>query len=227
MSLFSTSGLLPFTNYQNSSGQFILSTASLPTWSTATSIQPATTTTTTNASGVSTTVVGGNVSITLSDSSSVIIFNSVADGLTCLQFMHSNGLYYLQLSESIMLINIGGAKMLIVETTFINQKLLNSYHFCYIRGKVRACHRNLSTIKTLTQALESVGYQLTGTAFTNNYSLQTALTVTTQPNIQIFDLNYVSNPTNTTSGSVLEDANPIVYVDATSSVTMSVPIATS
>jgi hypothetical protein len=117
--------------------------------------------------------------------------------------------------------------MLIVETTFINQKLLNSYHFCYIPGKVRACHRSLSNIKTLTQALESVGYQLNGSAFTNNYSLQTALTVTTQPNIQIFDLNYVSNPTNTTSGSVLEDANPIVYVDATASVTMSVPIATS
>jgi len=117
MSLFNTSGLLPFTNYQNSSGQFILSNVSLPAWSTSTTIQPATATTTTNASCVSTTVVGGNVSILLSDGSTVVVFNSAADGLTRLQFMHSNGLYYLQLSDNIMLINIGGAKMLIVETT--------------------------------------------------------------------------------------------------------------
>jgi len=109
----------------------------------------------------------------------------------------------------------------------MNQKLLNSYHFSYIRGKVRASHRNLSTIKTLSQALESVGYQLIGSAFTNNYSLQGALTPTTQPNIQIFDLNYVSNTTSTTTGSRLEDANPIVYVDAAASVTMSVPADTS
>ena len=121
MSLFSVGTLTPFTNYQNASGQFILSNVSLPAWSTATTIQPATTTTTTNASGVSTTVTRGNVSILLNDGSTVVIFNSVADGLTCLQFMRSNGLYYLQLSDNIMLINIGGAKMLIVETTFMNQ----------------------------------------------------------------------------------------------------------
>ena len=150
----------------------------------------------------------------------------MADGLTCLQFMHSNGLYHLQLSDTITLINVSGVKLLIVETTFMNQKLMNSYHFSYIRGKVRASHRNLSNIKGLTQALESVGYQLIGSVFKNNYSLQGALTYQTQPNIQIFDLNYISNPTSTSTGSQLEDATPIVYQDAAATVTVTEPVGT-
>jgi hypothetical protein len=81
---------------------------------------------------------------------------------------------------------------------------------------VRAIHRNLSTIKTLTDALISVGYKLNGSPFSNNYSLQAALTTAQMPHIQIFDLNYVSTPTITT-GSKLEDTNPIVYVDSSSS----------
>ena len=75
-----------------------------------------------------------------------------------------------------------------LQTTFMNQKLMNNYTFAYLRGKVRAIHRNLSTIKTLTDALISVGYKLTGSPFSNNYSLQVALTVAQMPHIQIFDL---------------------------------------
>ena len=95
----------------------------------------------------------------------------------------------------------------------INQKLINAYHFSYIRGKVRATHRNLSTILTLTEALVAVGYKLTGYAFTNNYSLEASITDNnSRPHIQIFDLNYVSNATSL-SGSKLEDQTPIVYED--------------
>ena len=96
-------------------------------------------------------------------------------------------MYYLQLSDDITLINIGGVKLLILETTFLNQKLMNAFHFSYIRGKVRATHRNLSYITNLTQALVSVGYQHNGSQFSNNYSLQGALTSGTYTYIQIFD----------------------------------------
>ena len=129
--------------------------------------------------------------------------------------MHSKNMYYLQLSDDITLINIGGVKILILETTFLNQKLMNAFHFSYIRGKVRATHRNLSYITNLTQALVSVGYHHNGSNFTNNYSLQGALTSGSYTYIQIFDKNYLSS--STTSGSMLEDANPIVYVDESSS----------
>ena len=93
---------------------------------------------------------------------------------------------------------------------------MNAFHFSYIRGKVKATHRNLSYITNLTQALISVGYQHNGSPFSNNYSLQAALTTAQMPHIQILDLNYVSTPTITT-GSQLEDTNPIVYVDSSSS----------
>jgi len=211
-SLFTFGDLEPYTNYENSNGQNILVNLFNPSFgfTTQTPIQPAHTT----ISG-SITIPGGNVSFLKSDGTNAIIFNSVQDGLTCLQFMHSKGMYYLQLSDEITLINIGGVKLLILETTFSNQKLMNAFHFSYIRGKVRATHRNLSYITNLTQALVSVGYQHNGSNFTNNYSLQGALTSGTYTYIQIFDKNYLSS--SLTAGSMLEDANPIVFVDESSS----------
>ena len=216
MSLFTFGDLEPYTNYENSNGQNILVNIFNPFsgFTTPSVIQPSHTTTTTTASG-SITIPGGNVSMVKSDGTNAIIFNSVQDGLTCLQFMHSKGMYYLQLSDDITLINIGGVKLLILETTFLNQKLMNAFHFSYIRGKVRATHRNLSYITNLTQALVSVGYQHNGSNFANNYSLQGALTSGTYIYIQIFDKNYLSS--SLTAGSMLEDANPIVYVDESAS----------
>ena len=220
MSLLQYPEVNPFIPYSNTSGQYVLSDVGVSGFTTTIPIQPTTTTTTTNSSGVTTTVTGGNISITKDDGSTVVIFNSVQDGLTCLQTMYSKNMYYLQASEDIMIINVSGVKLLILETTVMNQKLMNNYTFAYLRGKVRAIHRNLSTIRNLTDALISVGYQLNGSPFSNNYSLQGALTTAQMPHIQIFDLNYVSNPTIIT-GSQLEDTNPIVYVDSSSSAIVS------
>ena len=89
MALFAQGDLTPYTNYQNSNGQFILTNIFDPTSgfsSTPTVIQPPHTTTTTTASGTIT-IPGGNVSFLKSDGTNAIIFNSVADGLTCLQFI--------------------------------------------------------------------------------------------------------------------------------------------
>jgi hypothetical protein len=217
MSLLQYPDLNPFVAYTNSAGLYVLSSSSISGFSNVVPIQPATTTTTnTSAAGVSTVVTGGNISITKDDGSTVVVFSSVQDGLTCLQFMYSKNMYYLQASEDIMIINVSGVKLLILETTVMNQKLMGNYTFAYIRGKVRAIHRNLSTIKTLTDALVSVGYQLKGSSFSNNYTLQGALTTANMPYIQIFDLNYVTIPTIST-GSQLEDSTPIVYVDSSSS----------
>ena len=210
----------PFIAYSNSFGQYVLSDVSVSGFTTTVFIQPATTTTTTSPSGTTTTVVGGNVSITKDDGSTVVVFNSAQDGLTCLQTMYSKNMYYLQASEDIMIINVSGVKLIILETTVMNQKLMNNYTFAYIRGKLRAIHRNLSTIKTLTDALISVGYKVNGDPFSNNYSLQGALTTAQMPHIQIFDLNYLSTPTIST-GSFLEDATPIVYVDSNPSAPVS------
>jgi hypothetical protein len=149
MSLFTFGDLEPYTNYENSNGQNILVNIFNPFsgFTTPSVIQPSHTT----ISG-SITIPGGNVSFLKSDGTNAIIFNSVQDGLTCLQFMHSKGMYYLQLSDDITLINISGVKLLILETTFLNQKLMNAFHFSYLRGKVRATHRNLSYYKSNSSA---------------------------------------------------------------------------
>ena len=108
MALFAEGSLTPYTNYQNSNGQNILVNIFDPNsgFTTPTVIQPSHTTATTTPSGTIT-IPGGNVSFLKSDGTNAIIFNSVADGLTCLQFMHSKNMYYLQLSDEITF-NISG-----------------------------------------------------------------------------------------------------------------------
>ena len=164
----------------------------------------------------SATVTGGVISIIKSDGTIETVFSSVDEALTCLQTMHLNGQYYLQASDDITIINVSGSKLLIIENTMINMKLLNSYCFQYIRGKIRCIHRQLSNIVDLTDALESVGYKtLTSSKFTNNRSLQEAITNNSnRPHIQIVDLHYLSITSSTTDGSLLEDVAPIVYSDA-------------
>ena len=153
------------------------------------------------------------ISLIMSDGTTKTIFDNVYTGLNTLEFMMRRNQYYLMASDDIMLINVDGVKLLILETTFMNQKLMNSFSFHYIRGKVRCIHRNLATIMDLTDALISVGYQKnTSVAFANNYDLQDILVDVNRPRIQIFDLYYVANPTSSTAGSSLEDSPAINYI---------------
>ena len=152
------------------------------------------------------------VNLFMSDGTTNTIFDSVYTGLNVLEFMMSRNQYYLMGSDDVMIINVDGVKLLILETTFMNQKLMNSFSFHYIRGKVRCIHRNLATVMNLTDALISVGYKKsTSTALANNFDLQETLVDGDRPSIQIFDLNYVANPSSSTAGSLLEDNTPINY----------------
>ena len=152
------------------------------------------------------------VNLIMSDGTTNTIFDNVYTGLNTLEFMMARNQYYLMASDDVMLINVDGVKPLILETSFMNQKLMNSFSFHYIRGKVRCIHRNLATIMNLTDALISVGYQKSvSVAFANNYDLQDSLPDVNRPRIQIFDINYVPNPSNSTAGSLLEDSPAINY----------------
>ena len=152
------------------------------------------------------------INLFMSDGTTNSIFDSVYTGLNTLEFMMSRNQYYLMASDDVMLVNVDGVKLLILETTFMNQKLMNSFSFHYIRGKVRCIHRNLATIMDLTDALISVGYKKsTSVAFVNNFDLQETLVDGNRPRIQIFYLNYVANPSSSTAGSLLEDSPPINY----------------
>jgi len=152
------------------------------------------------------------VNLVMSDGTTNTIFDNVYTGLNTLEFMMARNQYYLMASDDVMLINVDGVKLLILETTFMNQKLMNSFSFHYIRGKVRCIHRNLATIMNLTDALISVGYKKSvSVAFANNYDLQDSIPDVNRPRIQIFDINYAPNPTSSTAGSLLEDSPAINY----------------
>ena len=171
-----------------------------------------------NQSGIATVVKNttalntSGVNLVLSDGSTNTIFDSVYTGLNTLEFMMARNQYYLMASDDVMLINVDGVKLLILATSFMNQKLMNSFSFHYIRGKVSCIHRNLATIMNLTDALISVGYKKSSVvAFANNYDLQDNLTDVNRPRIQVFDINYSPNPTSSTDSSQLEDSPPNNY----------------
>ena len=155
---------------------------------------------------------GGAVTIILSTGITETVFDSLDTALRCLAFMNSRGQYYLQASDDIMIVNVSSVKLLVLETTMLNQKLLNSYNFIYSRKNVMAVHRNLATINNLTEALISVGYKKsTLTPFQNNYDLETNLPAAERPGIKIVDYHYVDTVSNSNTGSVLLDTTSIVY----------------
>ena len=119
----------------------------------------------------------------------------------------------MQANDVIIIVNISGVKLLILETTMLNQKLLNSSNFIYTRGKIRGVHRNLSNIVSLTDALVSVGYKESSTIqFNNNYVLETNLADNERPRIKLVDYHYIQNPSNSNTGSLLSDSGfGIVY----------------
>ena len=62
------------------------------------------------------------VTLNMSDGTTNTIFDSVYTGLNTLEFMMSRNQYYLMASDDVMLINVDGVKLLLIETTFANQK---------------------------------------------------------------------------------------------------------
>ena len=72
----------------------------------------------------------GNISLIKSDGSTQIVFNSLETALKCLNFMNARNQYYIIAGDDITIVNCQ-TKLLILENTFINQKMLNSYVFSY------------------------------------------------------------------------------------------------
>ena len=156
---------------------------------------------------------GGSISWIKTDGSTETIVDSLDTALRCLNFMNSRKQYYMQANDDISIVNISGVKLLVLETTMLNQKWLNSFKFIYSRGDVRGVHRNLSNIVSLTDALVSVGYKKSSTIqFNNNYDLETNLSDDERPRIKLLDYHYIQNPTDSNTGSLLSDSGlGIVY----------------
>ena len=147
------------------------------------------------------------VILQLSDGSNVTVFDKVATGLRLMTYMRTNSQWQVSGSEDVTIVSVDAVKIILLENTLINQKLITSFLPTYIGDRVRFVHRSMSTVLSLTDALKSVGFcMLTATPLANNLDLRTNDT-----GIQICDWHYQANPPDSTSGSLLSDASPVVY----------------
>lgn len=148
------------------------------------------------------------VSILLSDGQNVVVFASVTVALQCLEFMRQRSQYLLQASDDVAVISTG-TKLILLEMTLTNQKLMSSYVLTYSGGRTLCVHRTMSQAVSLASALQSVGFaKLTAGEYTGNASLSEG---SNPPRIRVVDWYYRANPSVGTPGSVLDDGTPIVY----------------
>ena len=148
----------------------------------------------------------GSITLIKSDATTETVFDSLTTALKCLNFMNSKNMYYLMAGDDITVVNCQ-TKLLILENTFTNQKMINSYVFSYHGKKIKGIHRNLSNMVNLTDALISVGFKTNNTVFQNNNDLETNRPDAERPRVKVLDWYYFD----LASPSQLEDTNQITF----------------
>lgn len=148
------------------------------------------------------------VSILLSDGQNVVVFASLTAALRCMEFMRQRNQYLLQASDDVAVISTG-TKLILLEMTLTNQKLMSSFVLTYSGGKTLCVHRSMSLAQSLASALQSVGFaKLTAGEYTGNASLSEG---SNPPRIRVVDWYFRASPSAGNPGSVLDDGQPIVY----------------
>ena len=125
--------------------------------------------------------------------------------------MRQRDQWLLQASDDVFIVSCG-AKLFICEATLVNQKPFASFMPTYVGGQTRFAHRSMSSLMTLADALQSVGFCLQGQTMQNNSDLTN---MQGPPRILIVDWNFLANPDPSapaTTGSILDNgANQLVY----------------
>ena len=146
-----------------------------------------------------------SVRLEMSDGTVALVFDKLATCLKLLAFMRTNSQWQVWASDDVIIVSIGAVKGLVIESSLTNQKLITSYLPILLGGEVRWASRTTSLVLSTTDALKSVGYcHKSELPFSNNLGLREA-------NIQLVDWNYEANPPDSTSGSLLSDATPLVF----------------
>ena len=153
--------------------------------------------------------VHGNDPITLqlSDGTSLTVFDKLETALRLAFYMRGAKQWQVSAIEDVTIISAnGGLKLLVLENTLQNQKLLTSFAACYTGDELLFQHRSMSSVLSLTDALRSVGFCVKGLPFSNNLDLRLAGT-----GIQIVDFNYQNSVATSQEDSLLSDDTPLVY----------------
>ena len=136
------------------------------------------------------------------------MFDTLQTALRCIHYMDRNNLYSLSPNEDITILNLR-SKLLILENTYLNQKMMNSYVFTYHGAKVVGIHRSMSSIVSLEEALQSTGFRVVGGPWgvDSNSKMETNRADSDRPRIVVVDYLYKHPNLARTN---LEDTTPIV-----------------
>ena len=159
-------------------------------------------------SGISDVLFAGSVDLILSTGITQQVFDTLSTALKCIHYMEANKLYSLSPNEDVTILNLR-SKLLILENTYINQKMMNSYVFTYHGNQVQAIHRSMADMVSLSEALASVGFRCIGLPWSTdiNPKLQENRADKERPRIQVVDYVYKSP---TLPHTNLVDSSPIV-----------------
>ena len=159
-------------------------------------------------SGISDVLFAGSVDLILSTGITQQVFDTLSTALKCIHYMEANKLYSLSPNEDVTILNLR-SKLLILENTYINQKMMNSYVFTYHGNQVQAIHRSMADMVSLSEALASVGFRCIGLPWSTdiNPKLQENRADKDRPRIQVVDYVYKSP---TLPHTNLVDSSPIV-----------------
>jgi hypothetical protein len=141
------------------------------------------------------------VDLQLSDNQVIRVFDTKDTALRCLEYMRTAHQWLLTPTDDIMIIAVSYTKLLIAESSLINQKLFASFLPIYYGGVLRFIHRSMSLSMDLADALTDVGF-FVADPLTNQYQLANA---TRKPHITVVDINYKANVTADDPGSLLSD----------------------
>ena len=67
-----------------------------------------------------------SVQLTLQDGTVINVFDSLTTALKCISTMRAKGQWFLQASEDVVVVSVG-TKLLVLEATLVNQKMLQSF----------------------------------------------------------------------------------------------------
>ena len=138
-------------------------------------------------------IFSGPVDIILPASITQQVFDSLPSALKCTHYVEANILYSLSPNKDATVLNLR-SELLILENTYINQKMMSSYVFTYHGAGVRAIHRSMADTVTLTNVLTSVGFRCVGLPWGTgcNPKMETDRADKDRPRTQVVDYLYKS-----------------------------------
>ena len=144
-------------------------------------------------------------------SGEVLTVGSVSELLRLAHAMRAEGLYSIMPTEDLFIVLAGAAKLLICESSFQNQKLLNSAAPAYTQGRLEFLMRCSAQVMSLDEALASVGHYRTASApYASNYDLQQPVGPH-RPRITVVDYKYSQLAGVSGEGTQLADGTPFAF----------------